>query len=242
MKMLNDVLVVGVALFAMFFGAGNLIFPPYMGMLAGTDWKKALVGFLVTGIGMPLLGIMASARAGGSVEHLAGRVSPVFGRVLSIVVILAIGPLLAIPRTCATTFELGVQPIAPNFSPALFSEIYFGLTLFFAPFTAAFFLLPPSTSLFYVCWFFSTASTTAYFGPVFAAIQELAPVHVRSSTVAFGLLVTNLLGVGPGPWITGLIGDRSSLTIGLLVSLGVSLAAVIPFSMAARAAARPRRP
>jgi len=131
-KRQNDVLVVGVALFAMFFGAGNLIFPPYMGLLAGASWSAALAGFLITGIGMPLLGIMASARAGGSVEHLAGRVSPVFGRVLSIVVILAIGPLLAIPRTCATTFELGVQPIAPNFSPALFSVIYFGLTLFFA--------------------------------------------------------------------------------------------------------------
>ncbi|RPJ79303.1 MAG: branched-chain amino acid transport system II carrier protein [Acidobacteria bacterium] len=127
-----DVLVVGVALFAMFFGAGNLIFPPYMGLLAGASWSLALAGFLITGIGMPLLGIMASARAGGSVEHLAGRVSPLFGRVLSIVVILAIGPLLAIPRTGATTFELGILPVWPWFSPALFSVIYFGVTLFFA--------------------------------------------------------------------------------------------------------------
>ncbi len=128
----NDVVVVGVALFAMFFGAGNLIFPPYMGLLAGASWSFALAGFLFTGIGMPLLGIMASARAGGSVEHLAGRVSPIFGRILSIVVILAIGPLLAIPRTCATTFELGVLPVSPGFSAALFSVIYFGITLFFA--------------------------------------------------------------------------------------------------------------
>ena len=131
-KRQTDVLVVGVALFAMFFGAGNLIFPPYMGLIAGSRWAAALAGFLITGIGMPLLGIMASARAGGSVEHLAGRVSPLFGRILSIVVILAIGPLLAIPRTGATTFELGVLPIAPGFSAALFSAIYFGLTLFFA--------------------------------------------------------------------------------------------------------------
>ena len=131
-KRQTDVLVVGVALFAMFFGAGNLIFPPYMGLIAGSSWAAALAGFLITGIGMPLLGIMASARAGGSVEHLAGRVSPLFGRILSIIVILAIGPLLAIPRTGATTFELGVLPIAPGFSAALFSVIYFGLTLFFA--------------------------------------------------------------------------------------------------------------
>jgi len=131
-KRQTDVLVVGVALFAMFFGAGNLIFPPFMGLIAGSHWAAALAGFLITGIGMPLLGIMASARAGGSVEHLAGRVSPLFGRILSIVVILAIGPLLAIPRTGATTFELGVLPIAPGFSAALFSVIYFGITLYFA--------------------------------------------------------------------------------------------------------------
>ena len=131
-KRFNDVLVVGVALFAMFFGAGNLIFPPFMGLTAGSSWAAALAGFLITGIGMPLLGIMASARAGGSVEHLAGRVNAGFARALSIVIILAIGPLLAIPRTGATTFELGVLPLAPGFSPALFSVIYFGITLYFA--------------------------------------------------------------------------------------------------------------
>ncbi|HSK09247.1 MAG TPA: branched-chain amino acid transport system II carrier protein [Vicinamibacterales bacterium] len=131
-KVHTDVLVVGVALFAMFFGAGNLIFPPFMGMMAGDAWGPALLGFLITGIGMPLLGIVASARAGGSVEHLAGRVGPWFARVLSIVIILAIGPLLAIPRTAATTFELGVRPLAPSFSPALFSVIYFAITLYFA--------------------------------------------------------------------------------------------------------------
>ena len=54
-KKTNDVMVVGVALFAMFFGAGNLIFPPFMGLLAGTQWRFALIGFLITGIGMPLL-------------------------------------------------------------------------------------------------------------------------------------------------------------------------------------------
>jgi LIVCS family branched-chain amino acid:cation transporter len=131
-KNVNDVILVGFALFAMFFGAGNLIFPPFMGFMAGTAWAPAMVGFLITGIGMPLLGIMASARAGGTVEHLASKVSPVFARVLSIVIILAIGPLLAIPRTAATTFELGVRP---NFADApawLSSIVFFVITLFFA--------------------------------------------------------------------------------------------------------------
>jgi MFS transporter, Spinster family, sphingosine-1-phosphate transporter len=108
------------------------------------------------------------------------------------------------------------------------------LTLFFAPFSLGFFVLPPSSPLFYLCWFFSVASTVAYFGPAFAAIQELAPQHIRSSALAMGLLVMNLLGVGPGPWITGLIGDRWSLTAGLVVSIGVALVAVVPFTLAAR--------
>jgi MFS family permease len=108
------------------------------------------------------------------------------------------------------------------------------LTLFFAPFSAAFFLLPPDSALFYVCWFFWNASSVAYFGPVFAAVQELSPAHTRSSAVAFGLLVMNLAGVGPGPWITGLIGDSFDLTRGLLVSLAVTVTAVVPFAVAAR--------
>ncbi|MFB3853389.1 MAG: MFS transporter [Vicinamibacterales bacterium] len=115
------------------------------------------------------------------------------------------------------------------------------LTVFFAPFTAGFLLLPAGSSLFYACWFMSAASTTAYFGPTFAAIQELAPLHLRSSGVAFGLLVVNMVGVGPGPWVTGMIGDRWSLTLGLLLSLGVSLLAVVPFSLAARREAAAHR-
>jgi hypothetical protein len=108
------------------------------------------------------------------------------------------------------------------------------MTLFFAPFSVAFFVLPPSSLFFYACWFVSAASTVAYFGPVFSAVQELAPSRVRSSTVALGLLVMNILGVGPGPWITGLIGDRASLTMGLLTSVGVSTLSVVAFAAAAR--------
>jgi len=131
-KKTSDVIWVGMALFAMFFGAGNLIFPPYMGFLSGSMWSVALLGFLITGIGMPLMGIIAAARAGGTIEHLAGRLGPRFSRILSIIVILAIGPLLAIPRTAATTFEMGVRPNLPWVSPAVASIIFFLITLFFA--------------------------------------------------------------------------------------------------------------
>ena len=110
------------------------------------------------------------------------------------------------------------------------------MTLFFVPFSAGFYLLPVSTPLFWPCWFFACAGTTAWFGPLFAAIQELAPTAARSTTVAFALLVMNVAGVGPGPLVTGLIGDSSSLTRGLLLSVAVVLAASLPFALAARRA------
>lgn len=108
------------------------------------------------------------------------------------------------------------------------------LTLFFAPFSIAYFLLPAKTPLFFACWWVSYASTVAYFGPLFSVIQQLAPPQIRSSSVALGLLVTNLFGVGPGPWITGIIGDRINLTTGFLVSVGVALGGAVLFAVTAR--------
>lgn len=102
------------------------------------------------------------------------------------------------------------------------------------PFALAFYLLPAGSPFFYVCWFVASSSTTAWFGPVFSSVQELSPVAVRSTIVAVALLVMNLLGVGPGPWITGVLGDAFSLTSGLLSSLAVGLASTIPFALGAR--------
>lgn len=129
MKKKNDALILGAALFSMFFGAGNLIFPPFLGLLAGQKWNWSMFGFFITGIGLPLLGIIASAKAGGDVDKLGRRVSPLFSKFLGITVVLAIGPLLAIPRTGATAFEIGVLPLMPNGNPIIFSIIYFGITL-----------------------------------------------------------------------------------------------------------------
>lgn len=108
------------------------------------------------------------------------------------------------------------------------------MTAFFTPIGLVFYNLPPGTPLFYLCWFFTSAGTGAWFGPLFAAIQELSPTHTRATAVAFALLVLNLLGVGPGPLVTGILGDRQSLTFGLLASLAVVALAIIPFSLAAR--------
>jgi MFS family permease len=97
-----------------------------------------------------------------------------------------------------------------------------------------FYSVTPGTPLFYICWLLTSAGTTAWFGPLFSAYQELAPAHTRSTMIAFALLTLNLLGVGPGPLITGLIGDRRNLTFGLLASVILTAFAVIPFALAAR--------
>ena len=105
-----------------------------------------------------------------------------------------------------------------------------------------FYSIKPGTALFYVCWFLTSAGTTAWFGPLFSAYQELSPVHARSTVVAFALLVLNLLGVGPGPLITGMIGDARSLSSGLLISVAVTAFAMIPFALAARSESRRAQP
>lgn len=130
-KRRNDALIFGLALFSMFFGAGNLIFPPFLGLISGDKWNWSMVGFFLTGIGLPFLGIMASAKVGGSIDKLGNKVSPLFSKFLEITIVLAIGPLLALPRTGATAYEMGVMPLFPNTNPIIFTVIYFSIVLFF---------------------------------------------------------------------------------------------------------------
>jgi predicted MFS family arabinose efflux permease len=108
------------------------------------------------------------------------------------------------------------------------------MTAFFTIPAWLFYSVVPGSPLFYACWFFTSAGTTAWFGPLFSTFQELSPVRARSTMVAFALLVLNLLGVGPGPLITGMIGDARGLSYGLLVSLFVTAIAIVPFFLAAR--------
>ena len=126
----RDRMLVGLTLFSMFFGAGNLIFPPYLGAMSGTKMPLALLGFAITAIGFPILGVIAVARS-GSLDQLASRVHPVFSKVFTLLIYLSIGPCLAIPRTASTSFEMAVTPFLPDVSSkALFQLIY--SILFFA--------------------------------------------------------------------------------------------------------------
>ncbi|EJO5347682.1 branched-chain amino acid transport system II carrier protein [Clostridium botulinum] len=127
----KDIFVQGFALFAIFFGAGNLIFPPSLGMNAGKQWPLAALGFLLTDPVLPILGVIATAKVGGKAEDLGKRVSPGFAKVLGAVCILVIGPLFAIPRTAATVYEIAIKPIAPGVPIVVISLIFFILTYAF---------------------------------------------------------------------------------------------------------------
>lgn len=120
---------IGFALFAMFFGAGNLILPPYIGLNAGSLWFAALLGFFVTAIFAPFLGLLMVTRIGTSFVDLGKRVHPPIISVIAFLIILCIGPLVAIPRTGATTFEVGISPLFPKLNKVVFAFIFFGIVL-----------------------------------------------------------------------------------------------------------------
>ncbi len=126
----KDLMVVGFALFAMFFGAGNLIFPPYLGIEAGSSWFTGFIGFLFADGGLALLAVIAATRFKGDTSKMFDRAGHKLSIVLGSAIVICIGPLLAIPRTAATTYEMGILPtIGPGFNNILFSIIFFALTL-----------------------------------------------------------------------------------------------------------------
>lgn len=129
---MSDLLVVGFALFAMFFGAGNLIFPPLLGFITGEKWLETFIAFAITGIGLPMLGIFALGKCGGDFRVFTRKLHPLFGVVVGAIIMLEIGPLIAIPRTAATTFEISVLPFAPKASRLVASVVFFVAVLFIA--------------------------------------------------------------------------------------------------------------
>ncbi len=122
-------------LFSLFFGAGNLIFPIMMGQEAGINVWEATAGFIITGVGLPLLTVIALGYSGKSdLQSLASRVHPMFGLVFSIILYLAIGPLFAIPRAGTVAFEIGIRPLLPEswstIGLLVFSIFFFGVAAF----------------------------------------------------------------------------------------------------------------
>lgn len=128
-RVMTDSLIAGLALFAMFFGAGNIIFPPYTGLLAGDQWLWSFICYHVADIGLALITIYAMLRA-GSIDRPAGileRLGHYPARLMMIATILCIGPFLAIPRTCATVYEIGFMPWLGQDYMLWFSIAYFAI-------------------------------------------------------------------------------------------------------------------
>lgn len=130
----SSYLVIGVMLFALFFGAGNLIFPAELGQNAGSNVWLAILGFLLTGVGLPLLGILAMGYSGSrNLQELASRIHPVYAVIFTSLLYLTIGPFFAAPRTGAVAFDIAITPFIGEsnvqIASLIFTFIFFGITL-----------------------------------------------------------------------------------------------------------------
>lgn len=131
---LSQIISVSMMLFAIFFGAGNMIFPPAMGQLAGTNFLAALAGFVLTDAGIAILGITAVVLVGNSMSDLGNLISKKFALCLSVGVYLLIGPLFALPRTGSVSFEIAMLPYigqdASFIGSLVFTAVFFGITYY----------------------------------------------------------------------------------------------------------------
>ena len=130
----KDVLLTGFALFAMLFGAGNLIFPPMLGYETNSSWIPTMLAFTITGVGFPFLGILSVSIVGNGIKDFANKVSPTFSKIFAIISILAIGPMLAIPRTGATAYEITFLHNGMNNTiyKYIYLICYFGIVILFS--------------------------------------------------------------------------------------------------------------
>lgn len=133
----KQTLLIGSLLFGLFFGAGNLIFPVYMGQLAGANMVNATLGFLVTGVTLPILGVVASAISRSeSLYEMAKPVNRVYSILFTCALYLTIGPLFAIPRTATVAFEVGLTSFVAaeylQLGLLIFSLFFFALTLYYS--------------------------------------------------------------------------------------------------------------
>lgn len=163
-------------LFAMFFGAGNMIFPPGLGQLSGTNFFVATLGFVVTDAGLSILGIAAIVMVGTKLDDLAHLVSPKFALFMGMVIYLLIGPLFAIPRTAATSFSMAAVPFLPEGADT---------RIFLFAFSALFFI-----ATYFIC--INPAKLVSIVGSI------LTPILLISIAVIFVVSLINPVGeIGP---------------------------------------------
>lgn len=131
-RILKDGIVVGLALFSTMFGAGNLIFPPQIGLLSGTAWVPGAIGLLLTGIVLPVLALWAVNNVGNGPEHLMAHIHPQFYTVFYLISCTLIGVGSTMPRSAATAHEIGVMGLFPDAPIWLTVLVFFVLVYFFA--------------------------------------------------------------------------------------------------------------
>lgn len=128
-KKLLDTIIIGFALFAIFFGAGNLIFPPYLGVTAGENWGITTLAFLISDPLLSIIAVMVVAALGGSALNVGRRIHLLFASALAAICVLLIGPIFAVPRTGASTHEIFVQSYFPSAPQWITSLVFFGIVL-----------------------------------------------------------------------------------------------------------------
>ncbi len=128
----RDIIALGFMTFALFVGAGNIIFPPMVGLQAGEQVWTAALGFLVTGVGLPVLTVIALAKVGGGIEALSTPVGKTAGLLLAVIAYLSVSTLFATPRTATVSYKVGIAPLFGGESDMLlliYSLVYFVLVI-----------------------------------------------------------------------------------------------------------------
>ena len=134
---LKETIVVASTLFGMFFGAGNLIFPVHLGQMAGSNTGLATIGFIITAVGIPILGVAAIGNThSDNLLSLSSKVSGWYGYAFTTLLYLTIGPFFAIPRCATTSFTTGIAPLIDESKltivQVIFTIIFFAVVLFFS--------------------------------------------------------------------------------------------------------------
>lgn len=127
----KDIMAVGLTMFAIFFGAGNLIFPPYLGRMTGAEWFLGFFFFFIVDIGVSMIAIFATIRSNDlSMTGIPSRLGKKMATVVAIIIATCLAPCLAVPRTAATTFEMGWSQMFPSLSIWVFSFVFFAIVCF----------------------------------------------------------------------------------------------------------------
>ncbi|MFS2160255.1 branched-chain amino acid transport system II carrier protein [Pseudomonas sp. Pseusp122] len=248
MKVLKgqDILALGFMTFALFVGAGNIIFPPIVGLQAGPHVWMAALGFLVTAVGLPVITVVALAKVGGAMDSLSSPIGKVAGGILAAVCYLAVGPLFATPRTATVSFEVGLAPLTGESPLALFiySAVYFLLVFWISLYpgrlldTVGRFLAPLkiiALAVLGIAAFALPAGEVGVAAPAYVAApfsQGFINGYLTMDTLGalvFGIVIVNAIrsrGVESPRLIT-----RYAIIAGLIAGLGLALVYVSLFRL-----------